>query len=44
MKDQDKLATDAVQKDITALKKYQAATKDISATLVSSVFKSSYMD
>lgn len=35
MKDADKLASDAVQKDITALKKYQAATKDISATLVS---------
>eukprot|EP00904_Undaria_pinnatifida_P000767 jgi/Undpi1/10691/HiC_scaffold_29.g13139.m1 len=35
VKDADKLASDAVQKDITALKKYQAATKDISATLAS---------
>eukprot|EP00752_Nemacystus_decipiens_P002087 g1997.t1 len=33
VKDADKLASDSVKKDLDALKKYQSATKDISAML-----------
>lgn len=34
VKDADKMASDSVKKDLDALKKYQSATKDISAMLV----------
>ncbi len=34
VRDEDKMASDSVKKDLEALKKYQSATKDISDMLV----------